>query len=135
MQHYQLALGEISTGAVPHEHPAPVYPPDLLAARLPALELEALLIVDTEGKVSEVRIADDALAGPQRQLFARAVRAAALRWTFEPLRISRWAADAKGNSHEVDGEAHPFSVVYVFRFAWKDGRPVTDASPRPSGAR
>ncbi len=135
MQHYQLALGEISTGAVAKHQPAPAYPPELLAARLPPQEIEALLIVGSGGKVSEVRIADEAQADPQQRLFALAVRTAAEQWTFEPLHISRWAADANGNSHEVDGEARPFSVHYVFHFAWKDGRPVTDVSAPADGSR
>ncbi|WP_266151057.1 hypothetical protein [Dyella halodurans] len=135
MQHYQLALGEISAGATPLLHPAPVYPPALLAARLPPQEVEALLVVDTEGKVNDVRIADEAQADPQQRLFAQAVRTAAEQWTFEPLRISRWAADANGNPHEVDSEARPFSLHYVFHFAWKDGKPVTDASAPPDAGR
>ena len=135
MQHYQLALGEISTGAAPQHQPAPAYPPEWLAARLPPQEIEALLIVDTAGKVSEVRIAAEARTDPQQRLFALAVRSAAEQWTFEPLRISRWAADANGNPHEVDGEARPFSVNYVFHFAWKDGKPVTDVSAPANGSR
>jgi hypothetical protein len=135
MQHDQLALGEISTGAVPSARSAPIYPPALLSSGLPPVEVEALLMVNADGKVSEVRIADEAQADPQRRLFADAVRKAAMQWTFEPLRIDRWAADANGNSHRVDGETRPFSADYVFRFAWKDGKPVTDASASTAGAR
>ena len=135
MQHYQLALGEISTGAVPSAHAAPIYPPELLSSGLPPVEVEALLIVDAAGKVSEVRIADEVQADPQGRLFADAVRKAAMQWTFEPLVINRWAADANGNEHKVDSEARPFSAAYVFRFAWKDGKPVTDANAAAVGAR
>ena len=135
MQHYQLAMGEISTGAVPSAHAAPIYPPALLSSGLPPVDVEVLLIVGAEGKVSEVRIADEAQVDPQGRLFADAVRAAAMQWTFEPLLISRWAADANGNEHRVDSDARPFSAAYVFRFAWKDGKPVTDASAAAVGAR
>lgn len=128
MRHYQLALGEVSTGATPYDHPAPVYPATLLAARLPPQEVEALLIVDTEGRVSEVRMADEAQADPQQRLFMAAVRTAAMQWVFEPLRVSQWASDANGNTHEVGSEVRPFSLYYVFRFAWKDGKPVTEAN-------
>jgi hypothetical protein len=128
LQHYPLALGQVSTGAIPHEHPAPAYPPTLLDLRLPPREVGARLIVNEEGRVSEVRIDDEARADPDTRLFDAAVRAAAMQWTFEPLRISQWAADANGNTHEVSSEARPFSMDYVFHFAWKDGRPVTDAS-------
>ena len=135
MQHYQLAMGQISTGAVPSAHSAPVYPPSLLSSGLPPVEVEALLIVSAEGKVDEVRIADEAQADAQGRLFADAVRKAALQWTFEPLLFTRWAADANGNEHKVDSEARPFSAAYVFRFAWKDGKPVTDANAAAGGAR
>jgi hypothetical protein len=131
MQHYQLALGEISTGAVPWDHPAPTYPAALLNERLPPQEIEAQLIVNEEGKVAEVRMADEAQANAQTRLFEEAVRAAAMQWTFEPLRVSQWASDANGNTHEVSSSKRPFSLDYVFRFAWKDGKPVADASGSP----
>lgn len=131
MQHYQLALGQISTGAVPWSHPAPVYPEALLDERLPPQEVEALLVVNEAGKVAEVRIAEEQQADARTKLFDDAVRAAAMQWTFEPLRISQWASDADGNTHEVSSEARSFSLDYVFRFAWKDGKPVTDASTSP----
>lgn len=127
MQHYQLALGQVSTGAVLWDHPAPVYPDALLDQRLPPQEVEARLIVNEAGKVAEVRIADEAQADARTRLFDDAVRAAAMQWAFEPLRISQWASDANGNTHEVSSEERPFSLDYVFRFAWKDGKPVTDA--------
>jgi len=131
LQHYQLALGQVSTGAVPSHHPAPVYPDALLDQRLPPEEVEARLVVNEEGKVAEVRIADEERADAHTRLFDDAVRAAAMQWTFEPLRINQWASDANGNTHEVSSEARPFSLDYVFRFAWKDGKPVTDAGVSP----
>jgi hypothetical protein len=128
MQHYQLAMGEISTGAIPWHHPSPPYPAALLDQRLPPQEVQATLVVNEAGKVVEVRIADEAQADAQVRQFDQAVRETAMQWTFEPLRFSQWAADANGNSHEVSTEARPFSLDYVFRFAWKDGKPVADAS-------
>ena len=125
--HYQLALGQISTGAVPRDHPAPIYPSSLRDTQLPPQDVSARLMVDAAGKVSEVLIDGDELAGPQRKLFDAAVRAAVLQWTFEPLRISQWTADASGNTHEVGSDAHPFSVDYVFRFTRKDGKPEVEA--------
>jgi len=128
LAHYSLALGQVSTGAVPHDHPPPSYPPALLDQRLPPQEVEARLVVDEAGKVVEVRIEDETQASASVRLFDAAVRSAAMQWTFEPLRISQWAADADGNTHEVSSEARPFSLDYVFRFAWKDGKPVTGTS-------
>jgi hypothetical protein len=127
MQHYPLALGEISTGATPRKQPMPVYPSDLLDERLAPVEVAARLIVDTEGKVSEVHIDGEDQAAPQQRQFAEAVRTAAMQWSFEPLRITPWAADANGNTHGVGSQARSFSLEYVFRFAWKDGKPVTEA--------
>ena len=128
MQHYQLAMGEISTGAIPWDHPSPPYPAALLDQRQPPQEVQATLVVNEAGKVVEVRIANEAQADAPLHLFDQAVRETAMQWTFEPLRFSQWAADANGNSHEVSSEARPFSLDYVFRFAWKDGKPVADAS-------
>jgi hypothetical protein len=127
-QHYQLALGQISTGGMPRNHPVPLYPVALLDARLPPQEVNAHLLVDEQGKVVEVRIAGEMSADAQTRSFDDAVRAAAMQWTFEPLRISQWAADANGNTHDVSSEARPFSLDYVFRFAWKDGKPIADVS-------
>jgi len=131
VQHHPLALGQISTGAVPHDHPAPMYPASLRASRLPPQQVSARLIVDPAGKVSAVRIENEVQADARQQLFNEAVRTAAMQWTFEPLRVSRWAADANGNAHEVSTETRAFSVNYVFRFALNDGMPVTDASATP----
>lgn len=135
IKHYQLALGQVAIGAVPRENPAPLYPASLLDRRLPPHEVEARLIVDETGKVTEVRIADEAQADADTRLFDDAVRAAAMRWVFAPLHVSQWASDADGNTHEVNAEERPFSVDYVFRFAWKDGKPVTDTSASPRATR
>ena len=125
MAHYQLALGAVSAGAVPLDHPAPVYPADQLAACPPEVRLRALLIVGTDGKVDDVRVDDAAGVAPA---FAKAVRAAAGQWRFVPLSISRWAADANGNSHQVETVFKPFSLPYEFSFSCRDGRPRTSTS-------
>ncbi|RDI99250.1 hypothetical protein DVT68_10325 [Dyella solisilvae] len=129
MQHIPLALGQASTGGDVPSHPLPVYPPTLVTARLPPQEIRARLMVDEQGKVAEVRIDGEPQADAQRRLFAAAVREAALQWIFMPLRTSRWAADAAGNAHDVDSGPQPFSVGYLFRFAWRDGRPLVEALP------
>lgn len=134
MQHQPLALGEISSGGVLHNHPAPIYPAALQATQLPPQEVQAQLLVDAAGKVSEVHMAGEAQADSNQRQFMAAVRAAAMQWTFEPLRVTQWAADASGNTHDVGSEAQPFSVVYVFRFAWKDGKPSIDISKPPGGS-
>ena len=84
--------------------------------------MPALLIVDTTGKVVEVRVEGEATSDTRDRAFAAAVRAATLQWRFNPLQIDRWAADADGNSHVVDSQNEPFSLAYVFRFQCTAGR-------------
>ena len=125
MTHYQLALGAVSGGAVPLDHPAPTYPPSQLAACPPQIRLRALLVVGTDGKVDDVRVDNAAGIAPA---FTAAVRAAAGQWRFVPLSISRWASDANGNSHEVETVLKPFSLPYEFSFSCHDGKPQTSTS-------
>ncbi|MDQ6646172.1 MAG: energy transducer TonB [Pseudomonadota bacterium] len=125
MQHYQLALGSTSAGAVPIDHPSPSYPSAMLANCPADVRLQAQLIVGTDGKVDEVRVDEAAAAEPA---FVSAVRTAAMQWHFEPLIISHWAADAHDETHPVDTEARPFSLPYEFRFACHAGKPVVSSS-------
>ncbi|WEN15344.1 hypothetical protein PY254_01300 [Rhodanobacter sp. AS-Z3] len=129
---YQLALGEVSSGATPFQRVSPVYPPAQLASCPPPAEISALLVVDVKGAVSDVRIADEAQADPARQGFISAVRAAALQWQFSPLQINHWAADADGNTHVVDSETRPFSLTYVFRFECHAGKSTVSAAAAKS---
>jgi hypothetical protein len=122
MVRYQLAMGEVSSGGTPLHRVTPVYPVDQLARCPPPQEVPALLIVDTAGKVVDVRMEGETAADAHRHAFADAVRAAALQWQFNPLQITRWAADADGNSHVVGSQAEPFSLAYVFRFVCTAGR-------------
>ncbi|WP_082547637.1 hypothetical protein [Rhodanobacter sp. Soil772] len=119
---YQLALGEVSSGGTPFQRVTPAYPPSLLARCPPPQEVPALLIVDGQGKVGEVRVTGEAQADAGRHAFIDAVRVAALQWQFSPLTIDHWAADADGNSHVVDSETKPFSLSYVFRFECHGGK-------------
>ena len=132
MAHYLLALGEVSSGATPIQRVTPVYPVDQLATCPPPQEVQALLVVDPAGKVSEVRVVNEAQADADRRQFITAARAAALQWQFSPLQINHWAADANGNSHVVDSETKPFSLGYVFRFACHDGKSAISSSAAKS---
>ncbi|WP_231381700.1 hypothetical protein [Rhodanobacter sp. OR87] len=125
---YQLALGEVSSGATPFKRVTPVYPPSVLAHCPPPQEVPALLVVDEQGKVDEVRVTGEAQADASRHVFVDAVRVAALQWQFNPLTINRWAADVDGNSHVVDSEAKPFSLAYVFRFACHAGKSTVSSA-------
>lgn len=90
--------------------------------------MPALLIVDAQGAVGEVRVTDEAQADASRHAFIDAVRTAALQWQFTPLQINRWAADADGNSHVVDSGTRPFSLTYVFRFECHAGESTVSAA-------
>lgn len=127
IRHIALALGQTTVGGTPHAQPMPVYPVALLSLHLPPRTLEARLTVDAQGEVASVQVRSGDGADAMQGLFAEAVRQAALAWTFEPLRVQRWAADAAGDTHAVDDAAQPFMVDYVFSFAWQDGRPRVTA--------
>ena len=118
---YELALGEVSSGAAPEHRVTPVYPASLLASCPPPEEVRALFIVSATGKVDEVRIDDEASAGADRRLYIAAVKTAAIQWSFLPLKVERWAADASGESHLVDSQARPFSLAYDFHFECHGG--------------
>jgi hypothetical protein len=85
-------------------------------------EVEALLIVDKTGKVNEVRVADEAKADPSRHEFIDAVRTAALKWNFSPLKIDRWSAAPDGKGLQDIGGIQPFSRTYAFRFECRAGK-------------
>lgn len=124
---YQLALGEVSSGATPIQRVAPIYPVDQLASCPAPQEVSALLVVNPAGKVDEVRVSDEAQADASRHQFITAARVAALQWQFSPLQINHWAADADGNTHVVDSQTRPFSLTYVFRFECHAGKPAVSA--------
>jgi hypothetical protein len=131
MEHYALPVGSTVTGGVPLKHPAPIYPASLLTLCPAPVTLKALLIVGTDGMVSEVRAFDATSVDPA---FVAAVRAATQQWRFEPLQFNHWAADANGQSHDVDSDTKPFSLTYTFNFACHDGKPQTSAGAASTGA-
>lgn len=131
---YQLAMGEVSSGAAPDRRVEPVYPAALLA-RCPApVEVRALLVVNAAGRVDDVRVDGEAGADADRRPYIDAVKAAASQWTFLPLKVERWAADANGDSHVVDSETRPFSLAYDFRFECRAGTAHVTAGAAASAA-
>ncbi len=131
LKHYSIAPSQTFIAPDPRpDNPAPAYPPDLVARGLPPVEVTALLIVDAEGRVREVRIVSESGDGPLQRRFDAAVRAAALHWHFAPLRIANWVTDANGDERRVGSTAKPFSQAYRFRFEVHDGKPrVIGAAP------
>jgi len=120
-QHYAVSSQQIASGSIAIQRVPPDYPAVELAACPPAEDVQAQLIVDTAGHVSEVRVDDEAQATVPRHHYIDAVRAAALQWQFEPLEIGTWLNDPSGSPHLVS-QAKPFSLVYVFHFECHNGR-------------
>lgn len=134
MAHYKLALGDVATGGGTIQRVLPVYPPALLAPCPPVVDVQAQVIVGATGTASDVRrypaAGDPATPSPPQ--FFDAVRTAVMQWQFAPLQISHWAADADGNTHEVDSETKPFSLVYAFRFECHAGKATVSSTPAQS---
>ncbi|HET6632052.1 MAG TPA: hypothetical protein VFG73_05020 [Rhodanobacteraceae bacterium] len=129
LQRSQTAVGPVIDG----RNQPPVYPPALVASGLPPVEVRAKLIVDREGRVSDVRFADAARADAQRHRFEAAVHDAAIAWRFTPLRIVQWAEQPDGSEIVTGSTAEPFSQDYLFRFELRHGKPVvTTAAPAAS---
>ncbi|GAB3023152.1 MULTISPECIES: TonB family protein [Oleiagrimonas] len=132
LKHYTLSSGQTTVAPAQRpDNPAPVYPASLVARKLPPVQVSALLIVDAEGRVEDVRIASEASDDPEQREFDAAVRAAAMQWRFTPLRIATWVEDAQGNSHRETAAAKPFSQRYRFQFEIRDGKPVVSAGAPP----
>jgi hypothetical protein len=119
---YTMEPGDTLSGGALAKQATPIYPADQLSACPPTEEVEALLIVDKTGKVNEVRVADEAKAVPSRHEFIDAVRAAALKWNFSPLKIDRWSAAPDGKGLRDIGEVLSFSRNYAFRFECHAGK-------------
>ncbi len=132
--HYQLALGEVSSGGVAFKRVTPVYPAAQLAACPPVVDITAKLIVDMAGRVTEVRPGDAASATPAMKPYLEATRTAVLQWQFNPLQINHWSADANGESHVVDSQTLPFSRDYAFGFICHAGQATVSAGDAVSGA-
>lgn len=122
MAHYQLAIGEVASGGKPLARVLPVYPATQLEICPATVEVRVQVIVDTAGKAIEARRYPAPAAADVPADYYDAVRAAVLQWQFSPLVIGHWAADAEGNTHEVDSVARPYSLVYAFRFACRAGK-------------
>jgi len=133
MAHYKLALGDVATGGGTIQRVLPVYPPARLTVCQPVVDVQVQVIVGVSGMASDVRHYPPAgnpdISTPPQ--FFEAVRAAVMQWQFAPLQISHWAADADGNTHEVDSETKPFSLVYAFRFECHAGKATVSSVSAP----
>jgi hypothetical protein len=123
---YSLSMGQVAMGATLEAHDPPTYPGAMLSTCPARVELPARVIVGVQGDVDEVRLDPP----PAQRPFADAVRQAVRAWHYIPLTITRWAADADGNSHPVDSESKPFSLDYVFTFRCEHGRTSVSSGPQ-----
>lgn len=130
MKHYALPMGDISSGGTAIERTLPVYPTSLLAACPSPVEVRVRVDVDRAGRVEQVSgmAIDDATAAPRWRQYFLAAQTAAMQWRFNPLQVTRWAADVDGNSHVVDSANQPFERRYVFRFECRAGAPVVSVA-------
>lgn len=132
LKHYRIAPSQTFITPDPRpDNPPPAYPADLVARSLPPVEVDALLIVDKQGRVREVRIASEATDSPVQRRFDAAVRAAALHWRFAPFRIANWVTEPDGDARRVGSTPKPFSQAYRFRFEVHDGKPRVSGAPPP----
>lgn len=123
MKHYLLPIGTVSSGGNAIEHPVPDYPALLLTSCPAPFEVKVGVEVNRDGRVKDVfGVVLDASPPPWNTYFM-ATRAALMQWHFHPLRVTRWTADAEGNSHVVDTTREPFHRFYTFRFACDAGKP------------
>lgn len=132
LKHYRLAPSQSAISPDPQpDNPVPDYPPGLVSSGLPPVTVTALLVVDARGLVQDVRIAGEATDDAVQRRFDSAVREATRHWRFTPMRIANWVEDAAGNAHRVSADPRPFSQVYRFRFAIRDGKPQVSGAPPP----
>ena len=122
---YTLASGETAVRPEPARQVAPVYPPSLVRPGARPVTVVAQLTVDKDGSVYGVYPVSGTSKGPQAGLFEAAVRHAAMRWTFTPLRMKTPKGDGT-----FDLTAKPFSLWYVFRFSLVNGKPIVETVKR-----
>lgn len=123
---YHMEKGQSAVGAETIVNDPPAYPASLVAENLPPQVVRAKVIVDAEGKVSEVRDLDGS-GDATHAAFFKASRDAAMHWSYTPMTIMEDHEDAKGNFNQTR-KNEPFSFDYAFRFELKDGVPTVSAT-------
>jgi hypothetical protein len=122
---YQLSTSEVAFGSRVTSSPSPEYPADELALCPPSVDVQAQIIVDETGRVSDVRVDNEAAADAHTQRYIDAVRLAAKQWDFTPLAIDKWSQQPDGSRQLQSHELKPFSRMYVFHFECHDGHART----------
>ncbi|WP_202839989.1 hypothetical protein [Luteimonas saliphila] len=117
------------------ESPMPAYPADVLALRLPPVELCVEVDIGSEGSVTDVSPRSDescrALAEPQHATrFADAVAQAVRLWRYDPALVCRTpdgraVADACAEADAVETPV-ALRLSYAFAFSQQDGKPKVE---------
>lgn len=111
---YQAMPGvDFAHGTANEGNALPVYPVELLASRLPPVQVVVRLVVDADGVVDQASVIDNPGG---HQAFADATLSAVRGWTFLPLRRIE------------DGQATrvPFTQDYRVTYRQRDGRGSVD---------
>lgn len=124
---YDLAVDQVASGTGVISRVSPIYPAQELPKCPPSVDVQAQLIVDESGRVTDVRVGDEVQADTSRHHYIDAVRLAATQWEFSPLQIDKWTHDADGTRHLQSHELKPFSLMYAFHFECHDGQTSTSA--------
>lgn len=136
MSRLSLPMGDISSGGTAVERILPVYPTALLASCPAPVEVRVRVGVNRAGRVDQVSGAGvDATAATHWHAYFLAARTAVMRWRFNPLHVTHWAADVDGNSHVVDSTSEPFQRIYAFRFACHAGKAAVSLVEDSHGPR
>lgn len=123
---YHMEQGQSAMGAQVVANDPPVYPASLVPANLPAQTIRAKVIVDAEGKVSEVRDLDTG-GDANHATFLQSCRDAAMQWRYTPMTVIQDHEDAQHNVTQTR-KNEPFSFDYAFRFELKDGVPTVSTT-------
>jgi hypothetical protein len=96
----------------------PIYPAAALAAHAGAFVLYATIIIDAEGRVSEVAPSWDRMNIPSRcsGQFLDAVKVAVARWRFIPAHLVHWERHPNGEDKYLYSEVIPAQVDVRFTF-------------------
>ena len=136
----QLQPGESTDGqAGTAEYlPLPEPPERWLAAMQPPLRLLLLVVVDAEGRVSELSV-DSAEARARcadcADDFAALIQGISPQWRFQPLEISNWLDVDEDGDGEFDSvrrgvvERRPYSLRLALTFSLVDGRAQVSVLP------
>lgn len=123
-QRYKMTPHQSSFGAQLTSQVPPVYPVALASQNLGPQEVRAKVVVDGEGRVSDVLDFFPKSTDANHAAFFAAVREAALKWQYTPMTVVEQQETSGGGLREASRTNKPFSLDYLFRFEVKDSQPT-----------